>query len=397
MRFQEPGSNAKTNGLEQCDVFVAGGGIAGVAAALAAAREGKHVILAEKQCVLGGLATSGLVTIYLPLCDGMGQQVSYGIAEELLRLSIVHGAQGPVPQVWLQHGDFEQRKRTRYAVQFNPVLFALELERLLLREQVTILYDTRVCDITLQENRAYSVLLENLDGRTELAFSAAVDATGDALLFQKAGVETRRNLAGNSAAGWYYSVTSDGLRLNKLGFIDAVDEAEPGTSVEEHTDKFIGDCARDINAFLLQSHWITLCDVLKERAKDPSFEPVLMAHMPQLRMTRCMHGVVSMTSELEGKEIEDSIGMIADWRRRGPKYEIPYDILRSPQIDNLFAAGRCVSTQSEMWDVLRVIPACAVTGQAAGIAAALVPDRGDSRRTDSADLLSPTRSAPILY
>ena len=52
---------------ESYDVFVAGGGIAGVSAALAAARNGASVILAEKQCILGGLATAGLVTIYLPL------------------------------------------------------------------------------------------------------------------------------------------------------------------------------------------------------------------------------------------------------------------------------------------------------------------------------------------
>ena len=69
------------------DVAVCGGGIAGISAALAAAREGKKVILFEKQFMLGGLGTAGLVTIYLPLCDGYGHQVSFGIAEELLKLS----------------------------------------------------------------------------------------------------------------------------------------------------------------------------------------------------------------------------------------------------------------------------------------------------------------------
>ena len=49
------------------DVVVAGGGIAGISAALAAARNGAEVLLIEKQCILGGLATAGLVTIYLPL------------------------------------------------------------------------------------------------------------------------------------------------------------------------------------------------------------------------------------------------------------------------------------------------------------------------------------------
>ena len=70
--------------MERYDVAVCGGGFAGISAALAAAREGKKVILFEKQYMLGGLGTAGLVTIYLPLCDGFGRQVTFGIAEELL-------------------------------------------------------------------------------------------------------------------------------------------------------------------------------------------------------------------------------------------------------------------------------------------------------------------------
>ena len=70
------------------DVIVVGGGIAGIAAALAAARTGAKTLLLEKMYLLGGLATSGLVTVYLPLCDGKGTQVSCGLAEELLRLSV---------------------------------------------------------------------------------------------------------------------------------------------------------------------------------------------------------------------------------------------------------------------------------------------------------------------
>jgi len=55
------------------DVAVVGGGIAGVAAALAAAREGVEVVLLERTFGLGGLATLGNVIMYLPLCDGMGR------------------------------------------------------------------------------------------------------------------------------------------------------------------------------------------------------------------------------------------------------------------------------------------------------------------------------------
>ena len=71
---------------EECDCLVCGGGFAGISAALAAARLGKSVVLLEKTYMLGGLGTAGLIAVYLPLCDGRGHQVSFGIAEELLRL-----------------------------------------------------------------------------------------------------------------------------------------------------------------------------------------------------------------------------------------------------------------------------------------------------------------------
>ena len=66
----------ETKVAHECDVLVIGGGFAGIAAALSAARAGKKTMLVEKSYYLGGLGTSVLVTIYLPICDGMGRQVS---------------------------------------------------------------------------------------------------------------------------------------------------------------------------------------------------------------------------------------------------------------------------------------------------------------------------------
>ena len=70
------------------DVVVVGGGVAGVSAAIAAARSGKKVTLVEKSCILGGLATLGHVCVYLPLDDGVGNKVFGGLAEELLHVCI---------------------------------------------------------------------------------------------------------------------------------------------------------------------------------------------------------------------------------------------------------------------------------------------------------------------
>lgn len=65
--------NIKTNVIKEVDVAVCGGGFARISAALAAARQGKKVVLFEKQFMLGGLGTAGIVTIFLPLCAVTGQ------------------------------------------------------------------------------------------------------------------------------------------------------------------------------------------------------------------------------------------------------------------------------------------------------------------------------------
>ena len=126
---------------KKCDVLVCGGGIAGISAALASARQGKSVILLEKQYLLGGLATAGLITIYLPLCDGFGKQVSFGIAEELFRLSISLGAEAEYPENWLDSNEPSQRNEhtKRFQVRYNPNIFSILAEQLLINEGVKIL------------------------------------------------------------------------------------------------------------------------------------------------------------------------------------------------------------------------------------------------------------------
>ena len=69
-------------------VVVCGGGVAGVAAAVAAARAGKKTLLIEKTLSLGGLATNGLVNFFVPMCNGRGKQIIFGMADEMLRLAM---------------------------------------------------------------------------------------------------------------------------------------------------------------------------------------------------------------------------------------------------------------------------------------------------------------------
>ena len=83
-----------------------------------------------------------------------------------------------------------------------------------------------------------------------------------------------------------------------------------------------------------------------------------------------------MSDADSGKHFEDNIGGVGDWRRPAPVYEIPYRALYVEGVKNVLAAGRCISAKDEAWEITRVIPAAAVTGEAAGAAAVMAVQHG---------------------
>jgi len=82
-------------------------------------------------------------------------------------------------------------------------------------------------------------------------------------------------------------------------------------------------------------------------------------------------GLFQLDEKHDGKHFNDTIGIIGDWRKKGPVYRIPFRCLIPNGINNLLVAGRCVSATTSGLEIVRSIPGCAVTGQAAGVAASL--------------------------
>lgn len=357
------------------DVLVAGGGFAGIAAALAAARGGRRVALFERQFILGGLGTSGLVTVYLPLCDGCGRQVSFGIAEELFRLSIKYGAEGRYPANWLDGVGTRTDKDPRFMVDYNPHLFAILAERLLTEEGVDIFYGSLVCDATVEDGRITSLHIENKSGRTAYYAGSVIDATGDCDVAHFAGAPTETFGPGNVLAAWYYFTDSEGYKLKQYGAADILGDGNE-TKKEEALVKrrFSGLDAKEISEMTYLSHEKILDDWLKRRKTEKNITLSTIATIPQLRMTRRIVGEATLTLNDDHKYFEDSVGMVSNWRKRGPVYEIPFGTLYNKCIKNLLVAGRIISSDDPMWDIMRVIPCCAVTGEAVGTAAALSDD-----------------------
>lgn len=354
------------------DVAVAGGGVAGVAAALAAARSGARVCLIEKYAGLGGLATLGHVIIYLPLCDGRGRQVSFGLAEELLKLPMAYSPCKPNGS-W---GDpakasREELAKSRYELRFDPAPMAIGLERILDEAGVEIIYDTLIVDVARGTDGSIThLVVENKSGCGAFAVKTVVDCTGDADICHLCGEETE-TAAKNVRSAWYYAVDED--RKVILGY--AVDEY---WKVDERPSlmKFDGTDWRSVSSQIIESRKLILQSVeeMNRRRAEKSESPVSPFYAPffhGFRMTRHLVSDYVMTAVDMFKWHDDAVGVFSDWRKAGPVYSLPLRALLARKTPNLSTAGRCLSSTGDTWDITRVIPVCSVSGEAAGTAAAL--------------------------
>ena len=366
----------KTKICGEYDVIVIGGGIAGVSAALAASRHGAKVLLLEKQVVLGGLATAGHIAIYLPLCDGMGNKVISGIAEELLLESIRYG-NGTLPSEWEGCPTHSATKK-RYQTDFNVPAFVMALDRVVGEAGIDILFDTLFCAPIMENRQCKAVVVENKSGRQAYVCHAVVDATGDADVLARAGAPCVEQ--DNMLTYWAYCLTEESMqkavecqdikKLLKLFLIGG----HTGRGLPEGSPKYFGTNVRQISEFLLKCRELGFNELVKQGTDKLVFAS--FPSMPLFRTTRRLEGEYVLRPEDVKKRFEDSIGCIGDWRKAGPVYEIPYRALYSYKVDNIFAAGRNIASADDAWEITRAIPAASVTGQAAGTAAVIISNDG---------------------
>ena len=369
--FIEPAKKVPVYG--QYDTVVVGGGFAGISAALAAARGGNRVLLCEREYMLGGLGTAGLITIYLPLCDGCGHQVSFGIAEELLKASIREGWEAEYPSAWLENGTQEEKIKHRFRVRYNAGMCAILYEKILLEAGVELLYGTVVCDTAVANGCITHLLIENKSGRSALEVGNVIDCTGDADVCKLAGEDTSLYGKGNILAGWYYYCDDGKFDLQMVGASDIPMNDERRREMERTvgTKRYSGLGGRELTEQTIDSHDATYRHFLRKGSLNEKHYLATIATIPQVRMTRGLYTGFALDTTHDKTFFEDSVGLFANWKKRGPVYELPYRILHGKKIKNLAAAGRAISATDDMWDVTRVIPVCAVSGEAVGTAAAL--------------------------
>jgi hypothetical protein len=381
------------------DVIVVGGGIAGVSAAVSAARLGKTTLLIEKQINLGGMATVGLISWYEPLCDGDGKQMVGGMAEELIKLAIQNGFDN-LPERWGGESG-NAPHRVRYATYFSPTFFSLSLDRFVEESGAEILFDTYATYPVMEGQVCRGVITENADGRSFYPAKVVIDCTGDGSIFARAGVETEfgENYLTyvvhetDHEKAKVYVETGDMTKLRswKNGGSNMRGEGHP-----EGMRKLTAETAQDINEYIA----IGKRRLMKKYEGTNRFEREILTlpTMPHYRVIRRIKGAYTFTGEELGVRFADSVGSTGDFRCRGKHYHVPYRCLYNAGYPNLLAAGRIVSAVGDGMEVLRVIPSCALTGQAAGVAASLAIEANASvADVDVAELQKQLKARNVLF
>ena len=362
------------------DLIVAGGGVAGAAAALAGVRAGKTVLLLEKSTMLGGLATLGLINYFVPMCNGRGKAICKGMAEEFLRLSIRHGYDS-LPKEW-KDGEPKEPTNVRYVTRFSASIFALELTGLLERAGVKLLFDTVVVEPVMEGKLCKGLVVENKSGLEFYAASMVIDTTGDADVLYRAGVPTvqGRNFHTYAAAGATLDTCKrayDEKDIGKLygGFDSSGGHASLyGDNHPENMAYYTGTSSEDVNTYFVRNQ-LEFLDKLDE-TKRKEREVTMLPGMAQFRTTRHIDADYTLTMKDVYQHFEDSVSAINDFDRRDFLFEIPYRSMIRSEFPNLITAGRTVAGEAYAWDILRVIPPAILSGQAAGNAAALAIEEG---------------------
>ncbi|MFS0864626.1 FAD-dependent oxidoreductase [Fredinandcohnia sp. 179-A 10B2 NHS] len=412
------------------DVVVAGGGPAGINAAIAAGRLGAKTLLVERYGFLGGMSTVALVYPWMTFHTSSGKQVIKGIAQEIIdRLMEQGGSPGHLR---------DTVGFTNTLTPYHPEKYKLLALEMLEEAGVEVLVHSFVDKVEVEDNVIQSINLTTKSGPITVAAKRFVDTTGDADIAYLSGAPCLKGRDTDNKTqpmtmkfrmrGVDLSKVKEAMKANPSNFykktpIDELDEIpltgvqgfykewnESGVPINRDQVLFFAGPEEDevlVNCTRVQGLDGTNVFDLSEGEKEGRKQVLMMAEFLQkkipgfekasisavgtqigIRETRRIDGQYALTIDdvVVGKKFEDTIALsgypidIHDPTGRGVQandiegdgsYGIPYRSLVPKKIENLLVAGRCISTTHEALATTRLTPSAMATGQAAGTAAAL--------------------------
>ncbi len=341
--------------IATADVVVVGGGPAGVSAAVSAAKAGANVILLEKNYFLGGLWTGGLV---LPVID------TEGLSPDGVVTKTLYGFGGEVCDR-LKSMDMIVRPHAHPIV--DPEATKYVLDQCIVEAGVRLLYNIYATEVVMSGERIDSLICECKSGRVAIKAGVVVDCSGDGDIIEFAGesFELRKRHIG---AMWRVGGITTGCK-------DAT--PIPGVYVRHTNGEYDQNGLDEFNISRLQQQFRQMMweDTQKLREMPGNENAFLLETPPILgvRVTRVLNSLHNVRFEdYRGyKDYEDTIGMSGSGKGKQPYWQIPYRSLLPQRCPNLVVAGRCFGFEEKVTYDAREIATCLVTGQAAGVAAAL--------------------------
>lgn len=432
------------------DVIVAGGGVAGVAAAVSCARLGAQTLLIERYGFLGGLGTAGLVNPFMSSFTSDGKPLVGGFyADICARMREMDGMLDRA---------------------YDPEAMKFCAQEMLLESGCRLLLHSWVTGVRMSEHQMVGVEALTKSGTLELDSRIVIDATGDAdlaamagakyeigdpetgatqamtLMFTIGGVDVRKSLE-------YAKDNPDEMRFPKPPTSEAIDQMMRGavgiagffTKVEQAREigefplpqdlvfyitlptsgqvvvntTHIGGCdgtsSEDLTRAEIEGRRQAIALIKFFRKYIPGFEEACLlqtATQIGVRETRRVIGeyVFNADDVRDARKFPDAVmrsaypvdvhsGTGTGYKKKdereerpgypppGDWYEVPYRCLIPLEIDNLLVAGRCLSASHEGQGAVRIMPNCMALGQAAGVAAALCVQQGTRPRKLDGTLL----------
>jgi hypothetical protein len=403
--------------IAECDVCVLGGSCTGVFAAIRAARLGASVVIVEKAGCFGGVATLSLVNVWhTPLDEVYQRQIIGGLTLEVME------------RLRRRKAVIERERNPHWAWAYNPAELQIELDEMVLEAGVTPWLHTAFVAPHVEDGRLAAVLVENKSGRGAIRARRFIDATGDADLCHRLGLETytAHHLQPATAcaivSGWATLGSFDlgkamiehGKEFNlPLGFVWGAKVPDSDLFMLAATRVFNTDCS---DAASLTHAEIegrrqlrAITDLIRRHAPHAN---VALQALPsrigirETRHVRCHHQITG-DETLHGQRFDDAIANgsyrvdvhhqdkpgitlrylsgreeyccpgrpteVSRWRPESDNdptfYQIPYRAMvpRGPY-GNVLAAGRMIDADSIAHAAIRVMVNMNQTGEAAGVA-----------------------------
>lgn len=405
---------------KEYDVVIAGGGPAGIGAAIAAARSGVKVLLIEAMGCLGGMGTSGLVTAFDPMANGDEMLVG-GIMREIVMKMYERGFLGPTekPEIFT--------KRYHHWTRFHAEGYKLLLDEMVTEAGIETRFFTRVidADVDSAKGKVKGVIQQNMEGLRYIKAKTFIDCTGDAILADLCGAKCRE--AGRDTPGIMaptlcsYMANVDFTRAkggstNSPYLLKAIEEGHfsqpdkhlPGIYHVGQTIGFLNGGhvfgCNSVNCESLTNGMMRGRKLVQEyisyyKKYVPGFEDIELvttASLMGVRESRRIVGEYELTYDdyAAKRKFPDQIGIFnkavdihaydnteEEFQRYYEEFEkvarlkpgeyfgIPYSIIVPKGWTNLWVAGRCNSSDVKVHGSIRVQPAASMMGQAAGTAA----------------------------